>query len=218
MQDTGGATGKRIGIGLALTIALLALAAVLAMLDQGRAPAPPLPVYGPVSDFMLTNQMDQAVSLHDLAGHVWVADVIFTRCPGPCLKMSRQMMELQQALPAGSRARLISLTTDPEFDTPSVLKTYAARFNANPARWQFLTGDKQRLNRVAIDSLKLTALSKKPEDRESPQDLFVHSTIFVVVDGQGRLRGAFETTGEGVDPKQVQRQILGVIAQLEVER
>jgi len=218
MQDIGGSTGKRIGIGLALTLALLALAAVLAMLDQARSPAPRLPVYGPVSEFSLTNQAGQAVTLRDLAGHVWVADVIFTRCPGPCLKMSRQMMELQQALPAGSPARLVSLTTDPEFDTPAVFKAYATRFNADPARWQFLTGDKQQLKRLAVESLKLTALAKKPEDRESPQDLFLHSTIFVLVDRQGRLRGAFETAGEGVDPRQVQGRILSAVAQLEAER
>jgi protein SCO1 len=218
MQDIGGSTGKRIGIGLALTLALLALAAVLAMLDQARSPAPRLPVYGPVSEFSLTNQAGQAVTLRDLAGHVWVADVIFTRCPGPCLKMSRQMMELQQALPAGSPARLVSLTTDPEFDTPAVFKAYATRFNADPARWQFLTGDKQQLMRLTVESLKLTALAKKPEDRESPQDLFLHSTIFVLVDRQGRLRGVFETAGEGVDPRQVQGRILAAVAQLEAER
>ena len=60
---------------------------------------------------------------------------------------------------------------------------------------------RSRSRKLAIDSLKLTAVEKKPEERESPQDLFVHSTIFVIADKRGQLRGVFETTGEGIDPQ-----------------
>ena len=127
------------------------------------------------------------------------------------------MKELQDALPPGSQAKLVTLTTDADFDTPSVLKAYAERFGADLKRWMFLTGTKQEIAKLAIDSLKLTAIEKKPEERESPQDLFVHSTIFVVVDKQARLRGVFETTGEGIDPRSVQKQILAAVSQLERE-
>jgi protein SCO1 len=179
--------------------------------------AKPLPVYGSIADFALTNQNNRTVSLADLRGHVWVADVIFTRCPGPCLKMTRQMKELQQALPATSDARLVTLTTDPNFDTPPVLKTYAERFAAEPNRWLFLTGQKQQIATLATDSLKLTALEKQPGDRESPEDLFVHSTLFVLADKQGQLRGVFETSGDGIDPREVQSRILAAVRQLERE-
>jgi cytochrome oxidase Cu insertion factor (SCO1/SenC/PrrC family) len=127
------------------------------------------------------------------------------------------MKELQDALPPGSQAKLVTLTTDADFDTPLVLKAYAERFRADTNRWMFLTGTKQEIAKLAIDSLKLTAIEKKPEERESPQDLFVHSTIFVVVDKQARLRGVFETTGEGIDPRSVQKQILAAVSQLERE-
>jgi len=69
-----------------------------------------------------------------------------------------------------------------------------------------------------IDSLKLTAIEKKPEERENPQDLFIHSTIFVVVDKQARLRGVFETEGEGIDPIKARKEILAAVQQLERER
>jgi cytochrome oxidase Cu insertion factor (SCO1/SenC/PrrC family) len=177
----------------------------------------PLPVYGSVGDFTLTNQDGQTVSPASLHGQVWVADVIFTRCAGPCLKMSRQMKDLQEALPAGSRARLITLTTDPEFDTPAVLKAYSRRFGADNNRWLFLTGTKQQLMNLATDSLKLTAIEKQPADRETPADLFIHSTIFVIVDKQSRLRGVFETSGEGIDPADVKEQLLAAIRRLERE-
>ena len=70
---------------------------------------------------------------------------------------------------------------------------------------------------MAIDSLKLTAIEKKAEERESPQDLFVHSSIFVLADKQARLRGVFETTGEGIDPPAVKEQILAAVRRLDRE-
>jgi len=181
------------------------------------APVDRLEVYGPVSDFHLTNQAGKAVSLASLQGHVWVGDIIFTRCAGPCPRMTRQMKELQDALPAGSDTKLVTLTTDPDNDTPEVLKKYGERFGADWRRWSFLTGTKPQIAKLAIDSLKLTALEKRPEDREAPEDLFIHSTIFVLVDKQARLRGVFETTGEDIDFTQVKETILRSTRTLEKE-
>jgi cytochrome oxidase Cu insertion factor (SCO1/SenC/PrrC family) len=112
----------------------------------------------------------------------------------------------------------VSLTTDPDFDTPAVLKTYAQRFNADPQRWLFLTGPKPAIAALARDSLKLTAVEKKPAEREAPEDLFIHSTIFVLVDQQGRLRGVYETSGEGVDARASLAKLTADIRQLERER
>jgi cytochrome oxidase Cu insertion factor (SCO1/SenC/PrrC family) len=131
--------------------------------------------------------------------------------------MTKQMQVLQGALPPDSTTKLVTLTTDADFDTPPVLKAYAERFGADPRRWMFLTGTRQEVAKLAIDSLKLTAIEKKPEERESPQDLFVHSTIFVIADKRGQLRGVFETTGEGIDPRNVQTQILAAAERLERE-
>jgi protein SCO1/2 len=132
--------------------------------------------------------------------------------------MTRQMASLQAALPPNSPARLVTLTTDPEFDTAEVLDKYAARFTADTNRWWFLTGAKQDIAALAIDSLKLTAIEKKPGERLSDDDLFIHSTIFVVVDKQARLRGVFQTDGEGIAWTNVQSQILETVRTLEQER
>ena len=204
--------------GLMLVIACILLAYLLAQLKFHAKLGKPLPVIGSVSDFSLTNQAGANLKLAELLGHVWVADIIFTRCPGPCLQMSRQMKQIEQGLPPRSTARLISLTTDPEFDTPPVLQAYAARLGADTNRWQFLTGPKADIAKLAVDSLKLIALDKEASQRESPQDLFIHSTIFVLVDKQGRLRGSFETVGDDVDPKKAQEKILAGVRRLERER
>jgi cytochrome oxidase Cu insertion factor (SCO1/SenC/PrrC family) len=210
-------SGWPVFIGLTLAGLMIAIAFALANLKSQFSNAPSLPVIGPIADFGLTNQNGRAVSLADLRGKVWVADIIFTRCPGPCLKMTKQMKALQDALPPGSSTKLVTLTTDADFDTPPVLKTYAERFQADPQRWTFLTGTKKDIANLAIDSLKLTAIEKKPEERESPQDLFVHSTIFVLADKRAQLRGVFETTGEGIEPENVKARILAAVKQLERE-
>ena len=218
MDETSGRLSRTLWIGVGLLIVILAVAAVLSRVEprRGRAAAPP--VLGKVADFTLTNQNGQAVTLTNLLGHVWVADIIFTSCAGPCPRMTKQMKALQDGLPSGSDARLVTLTTDPGTDTPSVLKSYAARVGANPDRWIFLTGTKKEIAALAIGSLKLTAIEKKPEERENPQDLFIHSTIFVVVDKQARWRGVFETEGEGIDPIRARKGILATVRQLERER
>ena len=202
--------------GLILISATLVLAFLLANVKAHFGP--PLPILGTVVDFHLTDQLNRAVSLGDLRGHVWVADFIFTRCAGPCLKMSRQMKELEQSLPPTTGVRLVTLTTDPEYDSPEVLKRYGERFGADPNRWLFLTGPKADVTRLGSDSLKLASVEKKPEERETPVDLFIHSTMFVLIDKQGRMRAFYETTGEQVDPRRVKGQILRALARLEHEK
>lgn len=205
-------------VGVALVAALLALALMLAKLKSTRmAQAPELPVISQVATFNLTNQLGQPVTLENLKGRVWVADIIFTSCAGPCPLMTRKMRELQDALPATSAAQLVTLTTDADTDTPAVLLKYAEKFGADAQRWKFLTGDKRVIADLAMDGLKLTAVAKKPEERTDPADLFVHSTILVVVDKQGRLRGSFQTQGEMVDWAGSKRQLLAAIKKLEQE-
>lgn len=205
-------------VGVGLTAALILLAFALASF---KGPATkPLPVYGQVSDFTLTNQDGQLVTLKELRGHVWVADVIFTRCAGPCLKMSRQMKDLQEALSATSQARLVSLTTDPTYDSPKVLKTYAGRFGADPSRWMLLTGAPEQIANLATNSLKLVAMENQGEPGQpppNPANLFIHSTILVLVDKQAQLRAVFQTVGEGIDPQQTKQEVLAAVRQLERE-
>jgi len=182
------------------------------------APQPSaLPVYFQVSDFTLTNQNNQPVGLADLKGKVWVADIIFTRCTGPCPKITRAMKQVQDALPTRSQARLVTLTSDPEYDTPAILKAWAEHFGADSNRWMFLTGTKAQIRNVATNALKLVAAPKDPQERADENDLFIHSTVFVLIDRQGRCRGSYETYGEGVDFNKTKADLLEAIKTLERE-
>jgi protein SCO1/2 len=219
MAETSQQIPRTLWIGIVLLLVVLCLAYALSLMELNRAHRPAaLPVIGPIAGFTLTNQDGRATTLADLSNHVWIADIIFTRCAGPCPIMTAQMKSLQDALPPASRARLVTLTTDPDFDTPPVMKKYGERFGADFNRWMFLTGSKTEIAGLAGDSLKLSAVPVKPEERKNDADRFIHSTIFVVVDKHARLRGTFETQGDGVDWTNVQPRLITTVRKLEREK
>ena len=154
-----------------------------------------------VGNFTLTNQLGESFGLADLKGKVWVADIVFTSCAGPCPEMMRRMAEIQAAVPSNQPVRFVTLTTHPEFDTPEVFRRYGQRFGVQPERWHLLTGSKKQIAKAAVDGLKFTALDKEPAQQENPNDLFIHSTIFVLVDKKGRAREVFESDVPEVKPR-----------------
>jgi protein SCO1/2 len=151
-----------------------------------------LPVISQLADFSMTNQLGRTVRRADFLGQVWVADVIFTRCPGPCAMMTTRMADLQASIPRQWPVKFVSLTTDAEYDTPEVLRSYAEGYRADPQRWNFLHATKPAIVDLAVKNLKLVVLDKEQE-RQSPNDLFIHSTTLALVDKHGRLRGSFES-------------------------
>jgi cytochrome oxidase Cu insertion factor (SCO1/SenC/PrrC family) len=204
--------------GIALTIAALVLAFIIkerrksgagTNLANPNATGGPLPVLFEVPDFALTNQSGQVITRSSLRGQLWLADIVFTRCAGPCPEMTRRMAELQSAIPANEPVRFVTLTTDPVNDTPPVLQAFARRFGAQAERWHFLTGTKKQIIDLAVRGLKFTALDKEASQQENPNDLFIHSTIFVLMDKQGRARAVFESDDEAMKPK-----VLAAIARL----
>jgi protein SCO1/2 len=179
--------------GLILAIVIL-LSAFVMVAFQSR----PLPVLGQIPNFALTSQNNQSITLASLRGDVWIADVIFTRCAGQCPIMSAHMQSIQDALPADSPIKLVSFTTDPAFDTPAVLKQYAARYGARENQWLFLTGSKAELRRASADGLKLTVMDNPSSQPANPGNLFIHSQKLVLLDQEGRIRGYYDgETTEG---------------------
>lgn len=200
--------------GIALTIAAIVLAFIIkerrqsltsskgeAILAAPESADGPLPVLFEIPDFALTNQSGRVITRASLHGQLWLADIIFTHCAGPCPEMTKRMAELQSVIPATQPVRFVTLTTDPGNDTPSVLQSYARRFGAQADRWHFLTGTKRQIADLAVHGLKLTALEKDAGQRENPDDLFIHSTIFVLMDKHARARAVFESDDEAMKPK-----------------
>ena len=165
---------------------------------SGAPSTAPLPVLRTISSMDLVDQEGEPVNLQTFRGQPWFANIIFTRCPGPCARMTQKMRQLQEALPAeASEVQLVSLTTDPDFDTPEVLSQYARKFQADIRSWKFLTGTKEEIVRVSTQEWLLVMLEKGEAERESPNDIFLHSTLTVLMDGLGRIRGTYEILEEG---------------------
>lgn len=141
-----------------------------------------LPVIRAVPDFSLIDQNGQTVTKDDLRGKIWIADFIFTRCKGPCPLMTARMLEMQRALVKTPDVKLVSVTVDPAYDTPEVLKAYAEANRADPERWKFLTGDKAVIERLVTEGF----MQHLAEENGEP----VHGTMFLVVDGNGMVRSA----------------------------
>jgi len=133
--------------------------------------------------FELTAQ-DGAVfrSREKLAGKVWVADFMFTSCMGPCPRMTSQMRRLQKDLSGQPDIRFVSITVDPETDTPKALTEFAARYHAEPG-WFFLTGPAKKLDELCFNGFHLGRVDGS----------YQHSTRFVLVDRKSRIRGFYES-------------------------
>jgi protein SCO1 len=150
-----------------------------------------LPVYYDVPVFDLVAQDGQPFHSSVLAGKVWVADFIYTTCPGPCPRMTSQMHEVQDAIVKMPDVKLVSFTVDPARDTPMVLADYAKVHGASSTKWYFLTGPEKTLQKLDRDVFKLGNLDTSMQ----------HSTRFVLIDRQARIRGYYDTSESRAIPR-----------------
>ena len=151
-------------------------------LDQSRK----LQVGEQVPDFTLRNQAGRDVRLSDLRGRPVALDFIYTRCPLPdvCPRLSANFARLQKRF--GTRIRLVSITIDPEYDTPEVLTEYAQRWRADPEKWMFLTGSPDAIGAVAAKF----GLIYWPEE-----GMITHTVSTALIDANGKLAALLEGAG-----------------------
>jgi protein SCO1/2 len=199
-------TASRLTTALA-ALSLLLMAGSWAML-RGTHLAEGLPDLGEVPAFALTDSRAEQVSSSTLRGAPWVADFIFTSCPGTCPIMSAQMARLQRTLAQRgiTGVRSVSFSVDPKNDSPEVLREYAARFAADPQRWLFLTGERESLYALIKDGFKLAVAERSPEENTDGEGVITHSDRFVLVDAAGRVRGYYH----GTDPEDVDRLLADI--------
>ena len=142
--------------------------------------------------FSLTDQDGKTVTDKELRGHPYVASFVFTQCAGPCPLITAKVASLQKRI-ENPKVKFVSFTVDPEHDTPAVLKQYAKRFDADPTRWTFLTGEPKAVY-AAIEGMKMAL---QPASGQEP---IIHSTRLLLIDGQGKCRGVYDG-GENADPE-----------------
>lgn len=163
-----------------------------------------------VADFSLTDCSGRIITRDDLRGNVWIASFIFTRCGGPCPRVTAQMARLQDDLGRPRGLRLVTFSVDPEYDTPAVLRDYAHAFGADPDRWLFLSGPRDEIYDLIYHSFQL-GVQKNPEPGHPPTEEVIHSTKLVLVDEEGRIRGYFDSTGPTADLAGLERAVRGLL-------
>ncbi len=165
-------------------LALLALGILLPVLllqvRQLKKNAPP--VLGQISDFALVAEDGKPFTEKNMAGKIWVADFIFTTCAGPCPLMTQKMSDLAGQIPSTPELHFVSVSVNPDYDTPEILKKYGEKYKADFSRWHFLTGRMQDIHRLATAEFKLGSV-------DNP---VFHSDRFVLVDSSLRIRGYYD--------------------------
>ncbi|MEQ9411118.1 MAG: FG-GAP-like repeat-containing protein [Fuerstiella sp.] len=148
-----------------------------------------------VGRFEFVNQHGQPFTDQEIASRLAVVNFIFTTCPGTCPRQTMAMKRLQDRISktdSGAGIRLISITVDPETDTPDVLTAYAAKYEADPETWHFLTGDRTAIWNFSKDSMAMD-VSPNPGDPLIP---IAHESKFALIDRTGRIRGYFDALEE----------------------
>lgn len=132
-------------------------------------------------EFDLINQDGEPFSSRQLEGKIWVGSVFFTTCPSTCRAQNQQVARLQKEF-ADQGVEFVSITCDPQRDTPKVLTEYGSMFNAQPGVWHFLTGEFEDIQRIGNDGFGIVV---------APQ---THSDRLVLFDREGRKRGSYRST------------------------
>lgn len=166
-------------------------------------------ILGTLPAFAFTDQTGRPFGTRELAGKVWVADFIFTSCAEACPLLSQRMAEVgRRTRHLGPDFHLVSITVDPERDTPARLAEYGARYGANPVRWSFLTGPAEAVQAAVTDGFKVgmerepqTAPGAEADGGGGAADFWqiFHGENLVLVDRALRIRGYFPATPEGLD-------------------
>lgn len=141
-----------------------------------------------IGDFTLTERSGKQVTKQDLLGEPWVVGFVFTRCAGPCPKVTSQMKTLEGQI--GDQAKLVTMTVDPDYDTPEILTRYAGAFDASEDRWLFLTGDKETMYRYIEKHFRMPVQEMQGKDRK-PGFEVLHTTNLLLVDAKGVVRGKY---------------------------
>jgi len=148
-----------------------------------------------IPEFTFTNQDGEAVGRTEMEGKITIVDFFFTSCPSICPIMSKEMERVNDMFRDEPAVQIMSISIDPTYDTPEVLKEYADKHGAIPGKWHFLTGPPEETYQLAKCGFVLPTV----DGMGNPDD-FIHSDKFALIDEQGRIRGYYSGTNrEDVD-------------------
>ena len=144
-------------------------------------------------NFSFINQENSQIDFYKNSDNkLSVVSFFFSRCPGICPRMSRQLARVQERFKDYDDLKLYSISVDPEYDTVGVLQDYAKKYEVNSNKWSLLTGDKMEVYKIGFFGLKLPA---------DTIDKTLHSERLVLIDKEKHIRGYYN----GIKPEEVDR-------------
>lgn len=159
------------------------------VVQQKRLRQEALPVYSKAESFQMVDQNGEIFQSDSLKGHLTLVNFIFTSCPSVCPLLTKQMKTVQEATKDfDPPLRLVSISVDPEQDTPARLKAYGIREGADFSRWTFLTGPIETIRKVVVEGFMNAVGEKVPVQGEPNLYDIVHGRNFVVLDRDGNTR------------------------------
>jgi protein SCO1 len=162
-----------------------------------------IPTFSQLPKYQLVDELNTKFGSTDLNNKVYIANFMFTRCAGVCVKTLKATQKLQKRLRnVGDKVRLVTFTVDPENDTPSVLNKTSRKMKANPRLWKFLTGTREQLTNLFVKGFKVympenngsaPSIVDKGKAYDKKPDLYelAHSEKFILVDQTGTIRGYY---------------------------
>lgn len=186
-------------------VGIFAMAAVMLFTFPGKRREEPLHEFRQVGSFQLVERSGRVVSEADLKGKIVIVDFFFGGCSAQCLTLGRQMAELQRLTAAMDEVMLVSITVDPQSDTPQALTSYANRINADTNRWLFLTGNKKIIYPLIQQSFLLAVADDNGQPSSSDPG-FIHSDKIALVDKRGVVRAYYD----GMDASTPQMVLAGI--------
>jgi protein SCO1/2 len=161
-----------------------------------RVPQPP-PVVSTIPEYSLTGPDGRPFGSRELSGRTYIASFIFTRCQSICPMIVQHLLKLQARIEHEKiPLTLVSITVDPENDTPSVLKSFAEKSGANSSVWTFLTGTRESITHIVEKGF--TVGMGTPAEINGLTDI-AHTQKLILVDSRGRIRGFYDASAEGVE-------------------
>ena len=188
-----GIPGRRLLFALLVIFLLAVVPAVVAPTLVCRPAGPDLPELGAVPAFSLTDEHGGPFTEEALRGHPTIVGFVFTRCDSICPAITARMrgLEEQTADRKGAAIKLLSISVDPEYDTPPRLLEYATRFQADFARWRFLTGSREHV-RSLVEGPFMNSMIRKGLTASGAPDIS-HSGYLVLIDGELEIRGVYDS-------------------------
>lgn len=150
-----------------------------------------LPNYGKIPDFTMTDSNGRPFHRNMLSGSVWIVDFIYTNCPAECPRMTSKMHRIAEQVEGEDNLGLLSISVDPDRDTPAALTRFAERYGGPTGQWLFLTGTPPTVHLLAYTTFHVGDIIGKME----------HATHFILVDKEGNIRGYYSS----FDPEEIKK-------------